>query len=177
MVLFKRLASAVALLRSLIMPLRLRLRDDLYPSTWANVEMKKVKRAVIFLKCALRCASSHQGQKRLAGSSCARACGARKMFFKHLTARLRSPRFPFGRLRVVSGKTLKSGPDTCSGVGALSRTKPAVPTALSDVCGGLGLRSKRFIGHINWTGLTKCARYQTYVQILSIDKSFLFMRY
>ena len=64
MVLFKRLASAVALLRSLIMPLRLRLRDDLYPSTWANVEMKKVKRAVNFLKCALRCASSHQGQKR-----------------------------------------------------------------------------------------------------------------
>jgi len=26
------------------MPLRLRLRDDLYPATWANVEMKKVKR-------------------------------------------------------------------------------------------------------------------------------------
>jgi hypothetical protein len=46
------------------MPLRLRLRDDLYPATWANVEMKKVKRAVNFLKCALRCASSHQGQKR-----------------------------------------------------------------------------------------------------------------
>jgi hypothetical protein len=122
MVLLKRLASAVALLRSLIMPLRLRLRDDLYPATWANVEMKKVKRAVNFLKCALRCASSHQGQKRACWEQL-RASLRRKedVLFKHLTARLRSPRFPFGRLRVISGKTLKSGPDTCPGVDALSR--------------------------------------------------------
>jgi hypothetical protein len=33
--------------------------------------------------------------------------------FLGFTARLRSPRFPFDKLRGISGKTLKSCPDTC----------------------------------------------------------------
>jgi len=40
-----------------------------------------VKRALNFLKRALRCLFSQQAKTGLAGSSCARACGARKDFF------------------------------------------------------------------------------------------------
>jgi hypothetical protein len=35
----------------------------------------------------------------------------------------------------------------------------------------------RVIGHIIWTGLTKCARYQTYVKNLSIDNGSSYVRY
>jgi hypothetical protein len=63
---------------------------------------------------ALRCLSSQQAKTELDGSSYARACGARKgLFSLGLSARLRSPRFPFGKLRVISGKAFKSCPDTC----------------------------------------------------------------
>jgi hypothetical protein len=52
---------------------------------------------------ALRCFSSQQAQTELDGSSCARACGARNdLLFLRFTARLRSPRFPVGKLRVIS---------------------------------------------------------------------------
>jgi hypothetical protein len=48
-----------------------------------------------FLFCALRCVASQQAKNGLTGSSCARACGARKVLFeeplRHDFAALDSP--------------------------------------------------------------------------------------